>query len=254
MKKTIITLVTVLMVAIGATAQDPLHSGWLSDVEYGARVGYSIGGSAPLGMPATIRKLNKFPLTPNISFGVNAHKPLGGNWGFMAGLKFENKGMSTDCTVKNYHMEIVRGGERLSGVFTGKVVTKTTQWMFTLPLQATFKVGNVLLKAGPYVSYLTYREFSGYAYNGYLRVGNPTGEKVNLGEEEGQRGDYDFSEDMRKLQTGLDIGADWHFSKRFGAYADLSWGISSVHKSGFKTIEQTLYPIYGTIGLTYTFK
>jgi hypothetical protein len=32
---------------------------------------------------------------------------------------------------------------------------------------------------------------------------------------------------------------------------DLSWGLTGIHKSDFKTVEQTLYPIYGTIAVTY---
>jgi hypothetical protein len=91
-------------------------------------------------------------------------------------------------------------------------------------------------------------------YNGYLRKGNPTGEKVEMGEEESTRGYYDFSDDMRPLQFGLNIGADWRVWHQFGLYANLSWGLTGEFKSDFKTVEQTLYPIYGTIGIVYQIK
>lgn len=253
MKKTILIAAVALLTAVGAQAQSFFHKGVLSDVKYGARLGYNLGGSAPLNMPASIRKMNKFPLTPNIAFGINAEKPLDGDFGLMVGVRFENKGMSVDASVKNYKMEMVKGGERLGGVFTGKVVTKTTQWMFTFPVQATFHYKKVTFKAGPYVSYLTGREFYGWAYDGYIRVDDPTGPKVMLGSTPDERGDYDFTPDMRRWQVGVDVGVDWAFGRRFGAYADLSCGFHGIHRSGFKIIEQTLVPIYGSIGVTYAF-
>ena len=52
---------------------------------------------------------------------------------------------------------------------------------------------------------------------------------------------------------GVDVGGDWAFSKKCGAYADVTCGFHGIHRSGFKTIEQTLIPIYGSIGVTYAF-
>ena len=171
--------------------------------------------------------------------------------GAKVGLTFENKGMDMDARVKNYHMEIVKGGEVLAGMFTGNVVTRVTQWMFTVPLQVTCDVGKVRLRCGPYFSYLTGSTFDGWAYDGHLRVDDPTGAKVMLGHDEGERGEYDFSDSMRRLQIGMGIGADWYFMRKFGVWADLNMGFHGVHKSDFRTIEQTLYPIYGAVGITY---
>ena len=88
----------------------------------------------------------------------------------------------------------------------------------------------------------------------YLRVNDPTGEKVELGTAEGDRGSYDFSDDMRNLQWGVMAGADWHFHKSWGVFADLSWGFTGVFKKSFHVIDQTMYPVYGTIGVTYRMK
>ncbi len=254
-KKHISLMLALLLAVATAHAEGGLIrvGSFFDDLTTVARLGYGLGGSAPVGMPATIRKLNEFPLTPNLSFGVDELKPIaGGPWGVLVGVHFENKGMSTDATVKNYHMQIDRQGEVLEGVFTGRVVTKATEWMFTVPLQATRQLGKrVRLKVGPYVSYLTQRRFYGWAYNGYLRVDDPTGAKVELGEAADERGDYDFSSHMRRMQWGIDVGADIAISNRLGCYADLSWGLSGIHKSDFHTVEQTLYPIYGTVGITY---
>lgn len=245
MRTKILTFLVALIVVIPMNGKIKL----LDSIDFYARLGYSIGGSAPVGLPATIRSLEKFPLTPNLHFGVDAQKHVIDHWGVLTGVHYENKGMSTDAKVKNYRMEIVRGGETLKGVFTGNVVTKTTEWMFTVPLMATYDTKHFRLKFGPYVSVLSKQEFYGWAYDGYLRVGDPTGAKVVLGSTPDERGDYDFSVNMRHLQVGLDLGADFMISRRIGAYADLSWGLSGVHKGDFHTIEQSLYPIYGTLGI-----
>ena len=127
--------------------------------------------------------------------------------------------------------------------------------MLTLPVMGTYRLGSrLMIKFGPYVSMLLSKDFSGYASDGYLRVGNPTGPKVEIGDTPGTRGTYDFKDEMRRMQYGLVAGADITIFKRWGAYADISWGLTGVHNSGFKTIEQTLYPIYGTIGVVYKLK
>jgi len=222
------------------------------NITYYARAGYSVGGTMPIGMPETIRGLSKYTFKDNVALALDAYMPIKGRWGLMGSFHFESKGMKTDARVKNYRMEMRQGSETLKGRFTGNVVTNVSCWALTLPLHATYDVGGkVRLKLGPYFSYLLSNTFDGYAYDGYLRVGNPTGEKVEMGTDKASRGDYDFSDDMRKWQFGVGAGADWYFSQRFGAYLDLTWGVTGVFKRDFKTIEQTKYPIYGTIGITY---
>ncbi len=251
MKKTIITLLLVAFVGL----QEALAIDIFGDLRYMVRLGYSLGGTAPVGMPATIRSLDKYTPTNNTLLGLDAYKPLTEKWGLQAGFHYQNKGMKTDAKVKGYSMEMRRGDETLSGLFTGNVVTEVDEWMVTLPLQVAYNVSpNLRLKFGPYFSYVLSNNFSGYAYDGYLRVGDPTGDKVELGHVEGERGDYDFTEDLRHWQFGLDLGADWFFSNHFGAYAGLSWGLTNIFRKDFHVIEQSLYPIYGSIGLTYKLK
>lgn len=250
MKKTIILLLLASLVLIPVKAV-----GIFDNLKYDLRAGYNIGGTAPMGLPASIRSLDSYKLTPSIMIGLGVQKPLTEHWSLTTGLRLENKGMDIDATVKNYHMKIVRGGQELEGMFTGKNHSEAEQWMLTLPLLATYTFNDkVSLKLGPYFSYVRSRNFKGYAYDGYLRVGNPTGEKVELGVADGDRGSYDFSEDMRKLQWGMMLGADWHFHKSWGAFVDLSWGFTGVFKHSFNVIEQTMYPVYGTIGITYKMK
>ena len=237
-----------LVAAITASAESILD-GW----EYTVRLGYNIGGTMPIGMPATIRSLNKYKLEANFALGIDVHKPLTSQWGVLSGLHLENKGMDVDATVKNYHMEMTQGGESIEGYYTGNLVTECDEWALTLPLFATFKVcDKIMLKCGPYLSYLATKSFKGYVYDGYLRKTDPTGEKTNMTNDKSVT--FDFSDNMRRWQVGIDVGVDWQIGQRWGASADLQWGLNGIHKSSFTTIEQTLYPIYGTLGVIYKLK
>ena len=219
------------------------------------RAGYSIGATTPIPLPETIRSIDGYRLTPSFMVGFDAMLPLKGKWGVALGLHFENKGMEGDVTTKAYHMELVKGDSRIEGLFTGHVKQKVTQWMLTIPLQATLQLGRkVTLKGGPYMSVLLSSDFSGIASDGYLRQGDPTGAKILMGSKEDEWASYDFSDEMRRMQFGIGIGADWQVYRRLGVSADLNWGLTGIFPGDFKTVEQSLYPIYGTIGIFYRLK
>lgn len=242
-----IILATVIMIPRTAMGGD-----FLEDLQMKARVGYSIGATAPLGVPATIRSIDSYRLTPSFMAGLDIAFPLKDKWGVMTGLHLENKAMNADVTTKAYRMELRKGNEVIEGLFTGHVKQKVTEWMLTLPIMGTCQLGGkVQLKAGPYLSLLLNKDFSGIASDGYLRQGDPTGPKIIIGAKEGEWATYDFSDEMRRFQFGMAAGVDWQVHKRLGVSADLSWGLTGIFKSSFKTVEQTLYPIYGTIGIYY---
>jgi hypothetical protein len=246
MKYRIITLFLSLAFATTVSAES-----FLSSLEYDAMLGFSLGGTAPVGLPSSIRHLNSYRPAPNFRLGAGAAHMFSSSWGISSALIVENKGMKTDARVEDYHMTMTRGGEQLEGRFWGDVETNVTEWMFTVPVQAAFKTGDFRFRLGPYVSLLFDKRFKGHAHDGYLRVGNPTGAKMIIGNDSETNGQYNFSSNMRSWQWGMDLGADWYVRRRLGIAADLSWGLSGVHKSSFKTIEQTLYPIYGTLALIY---
>lgn len=241
-------LAALLCVVSPASAQEsPFH--------LKARVGYAIGGTAPLGVPAEIRGIDKFRLTPNFMVGLDCIYNFNHRLGLQAGLRFEKKDMDTEVTTKSYHMEVKMDEDVLNGLYTGHVRQQVRQRMLTIPVLLTVRLGSkVNLKAGPYLSILLHKKFEGYAFDGYLRKDNPTSSKVVMGNREGEWATYDFSDDMRSLQFGISAGVDWEFLPRLGASADLAWGLTGIHHSDFKTVEQTLYPIYGTIGLFYRIK
>lgn len=251
--KKIFMAISLFTISIATYAWKPADL--LHNYSYYARAAYNLGGTSPIGMPSTIRKMNSYSLRPNFMLGVDAYHPFNDRWGIMFGLHFENKGMKVDATVKNYHMKMVQGGESIEGMFTGRVMTQVDQSLGTIPVQATYDLSDkVRLKLGPYFSYVSSHKFCGYAYDGYLREGSPTGPKIELGNDANSRGDFDFSDDMRNWQFGIDAGVDWYFSKRWGGFAGLTWGLSEVFKKNFSVIEQPMYPIYGEIGLIYQLK
>ena len=252
MKNIIIAIgMTLLTFGMAATAK----AGGIDSLQLKVRAGYNIGGTTPIPLPETIRSIDSYSLTPSFMVGIDAMLPLNKKWGISAGLHFENKGMKAEVTTKSYHMEVIKGGTHLSGLFTGHVSQKITQWMLTVPVQATLGLGKkVMLKGGPYVSFLLSKGFSGIASDGYLREGNPTGAKILMGDEEGEWATYEFDDDMRSVQFGIGVGVDWQVYKCLGVSADLNWGLTGIFPGDFKTIEQTLYPIYGRIGVFYRLK
>ena len=58
---------------------------------------------------------------------------------------------------------------------------------------------------------------------------------------------------MRRVLWGVELGADWKITRRFTAFANLDWGMNSVFKSDFKTIDFPMYPLYATFGIAYLY-
>lgn len=258
MKKYIIAF-ALCLAAIGASAQMnrtkqliiAATKGW----ELELRLGYNLGGTSPLPLPAEIRSIDSYNPALGFSLDANVTKWLDVNkkWGIQIGVKLENKNMRTKATVKNYNMEIIGdGGELVKGRWTGGVQTKVDNSFLTFPILGTYKVHpRTTLKAGVFLSYLLHGDFSGYVYDGYLREGDPTGLKVPY--TDGKTASYDFSSDLRRFQWGVQIGADWTAFKHLKVFGDLSWGLNSAFPKDFETITFSMYPIYVNMGVGYLF-
>ena len=227
----------------------------LMGLEYDVRAGLSIGGATPIPLPVEIREIEGFNPSINLSISGNVKKWFGADkkWGLIVGLKLESKAMETRARVKNYGMEIIGdGGERLKGNWTGHVKTKFRETMVTIPVMAALNVSHrVALRLGPYVSFVTGKDFSGHVFDGYLRENNPTGNKVVF--EGDSQASYDFSEDLATFQTGIQAGVDWKAFKHLIVYGDLSWGLNNIFKSDFNTITFNMYPVYVNFGFGYAF-
>ena len=224
----------------------------LRGLHYSVRAGYNIGGTSPLPLPVEIRGINSYKPLMGFSIEGNMEKYLNNNWGLSIGLRLENKMMSTDATVKNYKMSMISDEGRLDGYWTGKVKTKFRASYFSIPLLAAWKANERLrVTAGPYVSFLTSGDFSGHVFDGYLREGDPTGNKVTFSGE--SIAPYDFSDDLRTFQWGVQAGVSWRAFRHLNVHADLQWGLNDIFQKDFQTITFAMYPIYLNVGFGYAF-
>ena len=101
------------MALVAAAASASAENKLVENMNYVIRLGYNIGGTAPVGMPATIRSMNEFDIQPNFTLSFEAQKDFWGRWGLLMGVRLEDKGMKVDATVKNYHTAMVKGGDRI---------------------------------------------------------------------------------------------------------------------------------------------
>lgn len=217
------------------------------------RAGYQIGGTVPFPLPAQMRKINGFSPLGNFSVQALGVVPIGKRWEFALGVKFERKGMTAEATVKDYNMSIQdEDGGVIMGRWTGGVTMTADQWFLTMPFSCAFKFTEVgKIRVGIFYSYLSKGEFYGEVYNGYLREGDPTGAKIEVDDKPQS---FNFSPDLKRFQWGLTLGGEWRLYKRLSAFVDLDWGLSDIFVDDFETITFDMFPIYGTIGLGYSFK
>ena len=234
MKRNIISILLVL-VAVGASAQSwreykGLIWSALHGLDYEFRAGVNIGGTSPLPLPAEIRSIDSYKPGLAISIEGNVTKWIDPQkkWGVGLGLRLESKSMNTKATVKNYGMEIFNdAGGRTAGLWTGGVKTKAD------------------------LSYLVEGDFSGNVYEGHLRTPDATGTAVYF---EGDNiATYDFSDDLRKFQWGIQAGGSWKAYRHLTVHADLQWGLNDIFQKDFKTITFSMYSIYLNLGFGYAF-
>ena len=86
---------------------------------------------------------------------------------------------------------------------------------------------------------------------GFSVVDEPTGEKVEF--TNGKSASYDFTNDLRKFQWGLQLGGEWRAFKHLNVYADLTWGLNDIFQKDFNTITFAMYPVYLNVGFGYAF-
>lgn len=222
--------------------------------DFEAIAGFNIGGAAPIPLPKEIRKIESYNPNLNLQLGVTVTRWFTEEkkWGIQVGAHLQTKGMDTKASVKNYGMEIIQDGKKLSGRWTGKVQTHYHSQQLAIPIQGVYSFNDRFsVNLGPYLAYAFRNNFDGYVTEGYLREGDPTGDKISFDAD--SRATYDFGNELRKFHWGLQGGVTWTAFKHFNVHANLMWGANGIFYDSFKTVTFTLYPIYLNIGFGYRF-
>lgn len=228
---------------------------YLNGVSYNVRAGVNIGGFSPIPIPQEIRNLDSYSPGLAVTIEGYATKWLNNknNIGISLGIRLDTKSMTTKATVKNYGMAIINDtGGKVEGLWTGGVKTKSKMSILTFPVLGVYKINDRWkISAGPYFSYMMDGDFDGNVYEGHLRSPNATGTKIVF------TGDniatYDFSNELRKFQWGLQAGGEWKAYKHLTVHADLTWGLNDIFNNNFKTITFSMYPIFLNFGFGYEF-
>ena len=229
---------------------DGILKSFFVGVEYRVKAGIAMGGTAPFPIPLQIQEVKGFKPLLNTSLEAEIVKTFDEYWGISFGLRLETKGMETDARVKTYQLKMLAndGGE-VEGAFTGFVKTRVANSYITLPALAMWKPSERWeIKLGPYVSYLYNGNFSGSAYDGYLREGSPVGPKVEIPEAK-----YEFSDELRHWNWGAQLGAGWRAFPHLLVGFDLTWGMNSIFKKGFEVMTFDMYPVFLNLNFGYAF-
>ncbi len=219
---------------------------------YSIRGGLNIGGSSPLSLPASIRSIESYSPGWMPRIALEAHYVLQPKWGVEAGIMLEQKGMNAKAVVKNYHTTFNASkdgsSQSVTGYFTGSVTTNVRNTYLTIPLRATYDIAhNWRVKAGLFAGILLKGKFSGAANDGYMRDETPVGQKIGIADAQ-----YDFSNEISKLNTGVDIGIDYFIRQHFIASAHLSYGATPVMKKDFESVDFKMYNLF--LGLTVGYR
>ena len=240
-------LILLLAVVLDATAQNG------KKISFNVRAGFSVGAATPVGIPVSIRKIESYNpgFQPALEAGFGYR--FTEKFGFATGLRFEQKGMTTEARVKGYYTTFNEtnsdGTHSVTGYFTGGVKTKVKNSYLTLPLHLTYhNNSSFTFKAGGFVSLLLDNRFSGDARDGYIRNETPVGEREDI-----DAASYDFSENVRRINAGVEIGSDYRLSSSLFVSANLNYALTPLMEPGFRSIDFGMHNIYLNLGIGYRF-
>lgn len=215
-------------------------------------LGVNLGATAPLPLPAEVRKIESYNMKFNPLIGANMLYKFDGHWGAGVGLLLETKGMRVKDEVKYMYTSVMMTendkDDRLTGYFVGNNTTNVSMTYMTVPIYANYRFNDKWsAKLGVYASKATSSKFYGDVSDGYLRVETPTGQKVKI-----DKAEFDFSNDVRDYDFGLLAGGEYNLTQHVGVYANLSWGLLPFFYTKTNPIKFKMNNIYASIGLSYT--
>lgn len=222
-----------------------------NNIEYKVGLGFNVGGTMPIGLPAEIREINSYSPTANLSISGHALKMFSPQWGAQVGLRLEHKGHNAGIDVKNYRMTLNIGAGDDTGVkrgyFTGSIKNKTEFTYLTVPVSAVYRLNDKCdFRLGGYISYALDRSFEGHVVQGHVRE-SPLTAIIGI-----TQADYDYTDDLRRFDAGIELGTSIKVYRSLAVNADLTWGAIKTLSPNTRKIDMDNYNIYLNIGICYT--
>ncbi len=225
-----------------------------TNIEYSINSHFSIGGSAPLGLPTEIRKIESYNPNLQLGIGANATKWLydDSDLGIRVGVSVHAKGMKTKARVRNYRTEVIIDKLYMKGIFTGMVETRVKNTYLTIPVSMVYKLSDRWrLYGGPHISFTLDSGFDGFVSDGKFKPEDSTSDDILF--EEDDQAAYDFSDSVRKLQLGVHAGGEWSLRKNLVLFSHLDYDFNDLFKKDFNSLTFALHNIYLNIGFGYRF-
>jgi hypothetical protein len=246
MKRTYSCLLLILLALSGFSQENSWR-----EFDFKVKAGVNIGGTSPMGIPVQVREIKSFNPLISLSIEANVVRWFDARWGISSGVRFENKGMTTVARVKEYAMRLRTEEGELSGLFTGEVETKVKNGYLNIPLALHYRLLAALnVRLGGYYAYLLDPSFTGAAYAGHFRQGNPGFERNMEMEEPTQ---YEFSSELSKHDFGLLGGVEWNAFRHLVVSLDVSWGLHTIFVKDFTGISFPMYNVYSNVAFGYHF-
>lgn len=253
-KRAILAIVAVSLCTVVFAQSKQLERARANGWTFELRAGANVGGPVPVPMPVEMRSIENYKPKMNglIEAVVTKWLEPNGPWGIMSGLRFEQKGMDATARVKNYSTKIENSGSVIEGVWTGTVFTSFTSTYLAMPIQVAYKINNSgKVNGGLYMAYRMDGDFSGHVTDGHFRVGSPLGEKLTFGADD--KASFDFKNELRRFETGMQVGGSWKAYGHFLVFADLKYSFNNIFKSKSYMAYNNMHPLYVSLGFSYLF-
>ena len=236
----ILVISIILAILVQTTFAEERYGGFW---DFFAKIGINLGGTMPRPMPNSISKVESYSPNLNPVIEAEALKWLSKKIGVSTGLRFENKGMKSTASVKEYSMNF---GD-FHGKFRGTVDTEMNFNYLGLPISAHYALmENFFVYAGAYYAYLLSGEFKGIASDGSINSGNGP---IDVNREE-----YNFSNELRNYDAGLSIGMNFlPYNEHLLLSLNFNYGFVSIFPSDFNGIADDMQNVYGKFSVGYLF-
>lgn len=217
-----------------------------SRFEFDFNLGLGVGGSVPVPIPNTISEMSWSP-DLCFTFGYNERFAITRSFGVKLGVQIEHVGMDAVAEVSQIHTQAIVDGDKVEGIFNGRNETHLRVTYLRIPLLLSLKPGSKWnFCAGMHASFKLTGTFEGAVSDGYIRMGDATGERVNI---DGKSPYPDnFSDEIAGFVWGPEIMVERYFNKNVSVFADINASLNSVLKPDFKGLDFQMYNFYAFLG------